>query len=180
VNAYQGHPITRLALKLLVLTFVRSAELRGARWDEFDFTRNEWRIPAERMKVNVAHVVPLSHQAIAILDELHPLTGRYDLVFPNMNNPQKSMSENTLLYAMYRLGYHHTATPHGLRATAGSILSEMGYAPHIIQRQLAHTERDTTRAAYLRAEYLEERRQMMQAWSIYIEGLIGGKSHEQG
>jgi integrase len=163
VNAYQGAAITRLALQLLTLTFVRSNELRGARWDEVDFDRAEWRIPAHRMKMGSEHLVPLSRQVLAVLDELDRFTGRYELLLPNQSNPTKAMSHNTLLHAMYRLGYHGTVTPHGLRATAGSILSEMGYPPHIIQVQLSHAERDQTRTAYLRAEYLEERRHMMQA-----------------
>jgi integrase len=174
VNAYQGHAITRLALKLLTLTFVRSNELRGARWDEFDLARDEWRIPAVRMKMNAEHIVPLSHQALAILDELHPLTGRYDLLFPNQSDPSQPMSKNTLLYAMYRLGYHQRVTVHGLRATAATILSEMDFRPDIIERQLSHSERNQTRAAYQRSQYLEERRRMMAAWADYLEGL-GGK-----
>jgi integrase len=180
VNAYQGHPTTRLALKLLVLTFVRSAELRGARWTEFDFERREWRIPASRMKMNVEHIVPLASPALAVLDELHPLTGRYELLFPNRDNPHKPMSANGLLHAIYRMGYYESGTVHGFRATASTILHEMGFKPDVIERQLAHAERSQVRAAYHRSEYLADRRQMMQAWSIYIEGLIGGKSHEQG
>jgi integrase len=171
LNAYDGQPLTRLALKLIVLTFVRSRELRGARWAEFDLERAEWRIPAERMKITAEHIVPLSQQAIAILDELRPLTGGYALVFPGRSNYSKPMSENTLLYAMYRMGYHSQATVHGFRATASTILNEMGFRPDVIERQLAHAERNKVRAAYHRSEYLEERRRMMQTWADYLDGL---------
>jgi integrase len=174
LQVYDGQPITRLALNLVVLTFVRSRELRGARWGEFDVERAEWRIPASRMKITAEHIVPLSRQAIAILDELRPLTGRYDLVFPNQNNLTKCMSENTLLYAMYRMGYHSKATVHGFRATASTILNEMGFKADVIERQLAHAERNKVRAAYHRGEYLDERRHMMQVWADYLDELVSG------
>ncbi|MDQ3730746.1 MAG: integrase arm-type DNA-binding domain-containing protein, partial [Pseudomonadota bacterium] len=162
LQAYDGRPETRQALQLVVLTFVRSHELRGAKWDEFDFDRAEWRIPASRMKITAEHIVPLSRQAIAILEALKPLTGRYDLVFPNQNNLTRPMSENTLLYALYRMGYHQRATVHGFRATASTILNEMGFRADVIERQLAHAERNKVRAPYHRSEYLEDRRKMMQ------------------
>ena len=171
---YDGQPLTRLALRLVVLTFVRSRELRGAEWREFDLERAEWRIPAERMKITAEHIVPLSRQSLAILDELRPLTGSYDLVFPNQNNLTRIMSENTLLYAMYRMGYHSKATVHGFRATASTILNEMGFRPDVIERQLAHAERNKVRAAYHRSEYLDDRRQMMQAWADYLGTLAAG------
>jgi integrase len=169
VNAYQGAAITRLALQLLTLTFVRSNELRGARWDEVDFDRAEWRIPAHRMKMGSEHLVPLSRQVLAVLDELDRFTGRYDLLLPNQSNPTKAMSHNTLLHAMYRLGYHGTVTPHGLRSTAATILSEMGFRPDIIELQLSHAERNRIQAAYQRSQYLPERRDMMQRWANYLE-----------
>jgi integrase len=174
LNAYDGQPLTRLALKLIVLTFLRTRELRGARWEEFDFDRAEWRIPAERMKMTNDHVVPLSRQALAVLEELQPLTGSYALVFPNQNDLSRPMSENTLLYAMYRMGYHQRATVHGFRATASTILNEMGYRPDVIERQLAHAERNKVRAAYHRSEYLDDRRKMMQAWGDYLDSLTTG------
>jgi integrase len=172
LSAYDGRPETRLALQLIVLTFVRSHELRGARWEEFDFDRAEWRMPASRMKMSAEHIVPLSHQSIAILDELKALTGRYDLVFPNQNNLTRPMSENTLLYALYRMGYHQRATVHGFRATASTILHEMGFRADVIERQLAHAERNKVRAAYHRSEYLEDRRKMMQVWADYLDGVM--------
>jgi len=174
MQAYDGQVLTRLALKLIVLTFVRARELRGARWDEFDFERAEWRIPANRMKITAEHIVPLSCQAITVLEELRPLTGGRDLVFPNQNNLTRIMSENTLLYAMYRMGYHSKATVHGFRATASTILNEMGFRADVIERQLAHAERNKVRAAYHRSEYLEDRRKMMQDWADYIDGLMTG------
>jgi integrase len=174
LNAYDGHRITRLAMKLMALTFVRSSELRGARWEEFDFERAEWRIPAERMKMGTEHIVPLSRQAVAVIEELRPITGRYELLFPNRNNLNKPMSENALIYAMYRMGYHSKATVHGFRATASTILHELGFWPDVIERQLAHAERNSVRAAYHRSEYLEERRRMMQAWADYLDTLATG------
>lgn len=168
---YDGSKITQLALNLVILTFVRTGELRGAVWSEFDLENAEWRIPAERMKMRAEHVVPLSEQAIEILSELKPITGKHDLVFPSRQTWKKSMSENTMLYAMYRMGYHGTATVHGFRATASTILNESGFKPDVIERQLAHVERNKVRAAYHRSEYLEERKQMMQWWADFIEGM---------
>jgi integrase len=124
------------------------------------------------MKMSAEHIVPLSRQAIAILEELKPLTRRYDLVFPNQNNLIRPMSENTLLYALYRMGYHQRATVHGFRATASTILNEMGFRPDVIERQLAHAERNKVRAAYHWSEYLDDRRRMMQVWADYLDGLM--------
>lgn len=174
IEAYDGQPVTRLALRLVVLTFVRSGELREASWEEFDLERAEWRIPAERMKMRAPHIVPLSSQAVAILKELQPLTGRYPLVFPGQNDHERPMSENTLLYAMYRMGYHGRATVHGFRATASTILNESGFRHDAIERQLAHAERNKVRAAYHRSEYLEERKKMMQWWADFLDGIAKG------
>ena len=168
---YNGRPETRIGLRLLALTFVRPGELRSAEWTEFAVDKAEWRIPAERMKMGLEHIVPLSNQALDLLKELQPLTGRYQHLFPNQSNPNKPMSENTLLYAMYRMGYHSRATAHGFRATASTILNEQGWPPDVIERQLAHVERNRVRAAYNRASYLPDRRKMMQAWADYLDGL---------
>lgn len=173
LSVYEGNTQTRLALKLLILTFVRTTELRGARWDEFDFDRAEWRIPATRMKMKEAHVVPLSTQALKVLENLKPITGSGKLVFPSQNGEDKIMSENTMLYAMYRMGYHSRATVHGFRATASTILNEMGYRPDVIERQLAHAERNKVRAAYHRSEYLAERKELMQGWADFIDAQGG-------
>lgn len=169
LETYEGHPQTRLALKLLLLTFVRTAELRGALWTEINFDKAEWRIPAERMKMRETHIVPLSRQAVEVLKELQPLTGHWQYIFPNQHKPVNHMSENTLLYALYRMGYHSRATGHGFRATASTILNEQGFRNDVIERQLAHAERNQVRASYNHAQYLKERREMMQWWGDYIE-----------
>lgn len=171
LDSYSGDPITKLALRLIILTFVRTGELRGARWEEFDVDQREWRIPAERMKMRSPHIVPLSPQALAVLEELQPLTGHFDLLFPSQRDHQRPISENTLLYALYRLGYHKRATVHGFRALASTILNETGFRPDVIERQLAHVERNKVRAAYHRSEYLEERQKMMDWWGKCIESM---------
>lgn len=177
LQTYDGYPQTILAMRLLLLTFVRPGELRGARWSEFDPGVGEWRIPAERMKMKTEHIVPLSKQAIDVLRELEPLTGRHELLFPGERQRTKPISENTLTFALYRMGYKDRATPHGFRATASSILNEQGFNRDAIERQLAHMERNKVRAAYTHhAEYLKERRQMMQWWADYLDSLkAGGK-----
>lgn len=169
VDAYDGALQTRLALKLLLLTFVRTVELRGAEWHEVHLDDAEWRIPAERMKMRDPHVVPLSRQAVAILQELQTLAGNRRYVFPNQDKPSTFMSENTMLYALYRMGYHSRATSHGFRATASTILNENGFSPDVIERQLGHSERNQVRAAYNHAQYLTERRKMMQWWADYLD-----------
>ena len=174
LEAYEGRPETRIGLRLLALTFVRPGELRAAEWSEFDLETPEWRIPAERMKMGDEHVVPLSRQAVEALNELHSLTGGGRYLFPNQSNHEKCMSENTMLYAMYRMGYHNRATAHGFRATASTALNEQGWRSDVIERQLAHAERNKTRAAYNRASYLQERRDMMQHWADYLDGLVAG------
>ncbi len=171
LDSYEGNTVTKLALNLIVLTFVRSGELRGATWNEFDIENAEWRIPAKRMKMRKEHIVPLSQQSVEVLQKLKPITGKHELVFPSERTWKKSMSENTMLYAMYRMGYHGRATVHGFRATASTILNESGFKPDVIERQLAHIERNKVRAAYHRSEYLEERKNMMQWWADFIKGL---------
>jgi len=155
LDSYSGDPVTKLALRLIVLTFVRTGELRGARWEEFDLDQGEWRIPAERMNMRAPHIAPLSGQALAVIEELKPLTDQFELLFPSQRDQRKPISENTLLYALYRLGYHKRAAVHGFRALASTILNETGFRPDVIERQLAHAERNKVRAAYHRSEYLE-------------------------
>ncbi len=177
VSSYQGQIITRLALKLLILTFVRPGELRGTRWCEFDLEAKVWRIPAERMKMNTEHLVPLSRQAIELLEELRPVTGHYDLLFPGERSRAKPISENTMTYALYRLGYKSRATAHGFRTTASSILNEEGFNPDAIERQLSHLERNQVRGAYTQhAEYLKDRAKMMQWWADYLDQLETGSN----
>ena len=166
---YDGERRTQLAIRFLALTMVRTGELRGAEWSEFDLAAAEWRIPAERMKMGEPHIVPLSRQAIAILKELAGLAKGSPYVFPQTANPAKMMSENTILYALYRMGYHSRATGHGFRATASTILNEIGWNPDVIERQLAHQERNKVRRAYNRATHLPERKKMMQAWADMLD-----------
>ena len=175
LESYDGNIQTKLALHLLLLTFVRTTELRGAQWSEIDFEKAEWRIPAERMKMKELHIVPLSRQAIAILRELQRHSGNREYLFPNHQNPAKFMSENTMLYALYRMGYHSRTTGHGFRSTASTILNEHEFRADVIERQLAHSERDTVRAAYNHAQYLPERRNMMQWWADYLEKMASAK-----
>lgn len=171
LDAFPGHKITELATKLLLLTFVRTGELRAAKWDEFDLEENLWRIPAKRMKMKVEHLVPLSDQVIQILDELRPITGRCELLFPGMRDAYKPMSNNTILRGLKRMGYLGRTTGHGFRTTASTTLNEMGFEPDAIERQLAHGERNTVRAAYNKAQYLDKRRVIMQAWADYLDSL---------
>ncbi len=171
LEAYDGALQTKLALRFLLLTYVRTIELRGAEWPEIDFDKAEWRIPAGRMKMKELHIVPLSRQAVAVLRELQKHTGNRQYLFPNQHNPVSFMSENTMLYALYRMGYHSRTTGHGFRSTASTILNENGFMPDVIERQLAHCERNKVRAAYNHAQYLPERRKMMQWWADYIDGV---------
>ncbi|RMH52475.1 MAG: DUF4102 domain-containing protein [Zetaproteobacteria bacterium] len=179
VWGYEGHPVVRAALRLLPYTFVRPGELRHAEWAEFDFQDAMWRIPAHRMKVKDrgAHLVPLSRQAMDILMELRPLTGHGRLVFPGIRTDARPISDNTLNAAMRRMGIakdEHTA--HGWRATVRTILSEQGWNPIVLERQLAHAEKSEVVAAYHRAEYLPERRRLMQSWADYLDALREGAS----
>jgi integrase len=178
LGAYDGDARTRLALRLMILTFTRTTELRGAQWPEFENLDGEeplWRIPAERMKMKLEHLVPLASQAVAVLRELRALSGSEasPFLFPSPSR-EKYMSNNTMLYAMYRMGYHGRATVHGFRAMASTALNEMGFSPDVIERQLAHQEQNAVRAAYNRAEYLAERRAMMRHWANFVDDVSGG------
>ncbi len=159
---------------MCLLTAVRSGELRGALWSEIDEKAAEWRIPAERMKMREAHIVPLSDQSLAVLQDLRVLTGNRAHLFPNVAKPTAPMSENAVLFALYRMGYHGRATGHGFRTTFSTILNEQGFAPDWIERQLAHKERNAVRAAYHRATYLPERRKLMQHWGDYLAAVEKG------
>lgn len=170
LTTYEGTPLTKLALQFLLFTFVRTTELRAAQWKEIHWKKAEWRIPAERMKMREEHIVPLSKQSIALLRKIQEHSGTRPYVFPNEVNPSTFMSKNTMLYALYRMGYHSKATGHGFRSTASTILNEHGFSPDVIERQLAHGERNKVRAAYNHAQYLPERRKMMQWWADYLAG----------
>ena len=176
IDRYTGRLTTLTALKLSPLVFVRPGELRKAEWADFDLDAAIWRIPAHRMKMKAAHLVPLSAQAVEILRDLHPLTGDGSLVFPAIGTSGKPMSENTVNQALRRLGYaKDDMTGHGFRSMAATRLNEMGWNADAIERQLAHAESNKVRAAYTHAaQYLEERTRMMQAWSDYLERLKKG------
>jgi integrase len=169
-----GTELTRLGLQLLAYTFVRTSELIGAKWEEIDLKKGKWQIPAERMKMRNPHIVKLSTQALAIFERLHEITGGRELVFPNANSPKRSMSNNTLIYALYRLGYHSKMTGHGFRGIASTILHEQGFPHAHIELQLAHSEKDKVSSAYNYAEYLEPRAKMLQAWADYLDGIKAG------
>jgi integrase len=176
VESYGGRPSTKAAFRLLLLTFVRKGELVRARWDEVDFDAALWRIPAERVKTRTAHVVPLSRQAVAAFRELQSLAASSEFVLPHLSTLARPMSENTFNRALVKMGYGGKFAPHGFRRTASTILNEEGYRPDVIERQLAHKERDAVRAAYNQADYLAERRQMMQWWADHIDDLVAGRS----
>lgn len=186
LDGYTGHFVTICALRLAPLVFVRPEEMRGAEWSEFDTEQAMWTIPPQRRKLKridrenpqtKPHLVPLSRQALAILAELRPLTGRGRLVFPSVRTPARPISENTINAALRRLGYEqHEMTAHGFRAMASTRLNELGWPPDVIERQLSHVERDKVRASYNRAAYMDERRRMMQAWADYLDGLKSGAS----
>lgn len=175
VEGYAGAFVTKCALRLAPLVFVRPGELRRAEWGEFDLDAAEWRIPAERMKSRAPHLVPLSKQSLAVLRDLHPLTGNGRYVFPGARSTTRPMSENTVNGALRRLGYgKDELTGHGFRSMASTLLNEQGWHRDAIERQLAHGERDTVRAAYNYAEHLPERRKMMQAWADHLDRLRDG------
>ncbi|MCP5279915.1 MAG: tyrosine-type recombinase/integrase [Thiobacillus sp.] len=169
-----GDRQTRLALQLLALTFTRTNELIGALWEEFDLDAAVWIVPAQRMKMKTEHVVPLARQAIDILKELKEIGGGSRFVFPGRNR-DKPISNNTMLFALYRLGYKGKMTGHGFRAVASTALNEMGFRHDVIERQLAHCERNEVRGAYNRAEYLPERREMMQHWANLIDEMTNSR-----
>ena len=172
IDGYQGSPITRCALTLAPLVFVRPGELRHAEWTEIHPDRAEWRIPAAKMKMKRDHIVPLSDQAIHILEEIKPLTGNGRYVFPSVLTTGRPMSDNTINSALRRLGYSKDEmTGHGFRSMASTVLNENGWTPDAIERQLAHVEGNSVRAAYNCAEHLEERRRMMQWWADYLDEL---------
>lgn len=174
IDGYSGQPASRAALRLAPLTFVRPGELRMARWPEIDLEAAIWRIPSTRMKMKREHIVPLSRQAVAILRELHPVTSHRPYVFESVR-PGRPLSENTMNTALRTMGYSgDMMTPHGFRASASTLLHELGWAPEVIELQLAHAQRSQVAAAYNRSARLEERRRMMQAWADYLDSLRDG------
>ncbi|MBM4263538.1 MAG: DUF4102 domain-containing protein [Deltaproteobacteria bacterium] len=183
IDSYQGEFVTKSALRLAPLVFVRPGELRKAQWPEMDLEKAEWRIPGERMKMREQHIVPLARQAVDILRELEPLTNKVfpsrpdapRYVFPSARTYERPMSENAVLAALRRMGYtKEEMTGHGFRSMASTLLHEQGWNHQAIERQLAHAERNAVSAAYNFAEHLPERRKMMQAWSDYLDSLKAG------
>ncbi|HEV2679997.1 MAG TPA: integrase arm-type DNA-binding domain-containing protein, partial [Rhodanobacter sp.] len=170
MDAYNGSLVTKCALRLAPLVFVRPGELRQAEWAEFDLDGAQWNIPAEKMKMREPHLVPLAPQAVAILHELHALTGRGRYVFPSARSPQRPMSNNAVLSALRRMGYAtDEMSGHGFRAMARTVLDEvLHFRPDYIEHQLAHAVKDPNGRAYNRTAHLAERRKMMAGWADYL------------
>lgn len=173
-DRYAGRTQTKLAIRLLFLTFTRKTELIEAPWEEIDLDRAEWVISAERMKMAKPHIVPLCRQAIEAFHKLKELAGASKYVFPNIGDPRRPMAQTTLNKVFSTIGYDGKFTPHGVRSTASTILNGQGWSADAIERQLAHTERDQVRAAYNHADFLDERCRMMQSWADYLDGLCAG------
>lgn len=173
IDGYDGDFRTQCALKLLPLLMCRTGELRFAEWEEFDFDAKLWRIPGDRMKMGRDHLVPLSQQAIEILQELKSVTGHTKYLLPGRRSDNRVMSENTVNVALRYMGFsREEMTGHGFRSLASTRLNEMGFRADIIEKQLAHEESNTVRKVYNRAEYLDERRDMMQQWADYLQNLV--------
>lgn len=166
---YKGNKLTIGAMQLLALTFVRTGELIGAKWEEIDWEREEWHIPKERMKMKRPHLVPLSKQTLAILKDLKKLTDDKPYIFHSLASKSKHISNGAVLMALRRMGYYGRMTGHGFRSLASTILNEKGYQPDVIERQLAHEDGDKVRSAYNRAEYLLERKKMMQDYADILD-----------
>ena len=175
IDAHPGGLITKCAMKLAPMLFVRPGELPQAEWAELNLDAAEWRIPAVKMKGRIMHIVPLARQALAILHDLEPLTGRGKWVFPGVRTNGEPMSENTVNAALRRMGYERSMlTAHGFRGMASTMLHERGWPSDIIERQLSHSERNAVKAAYNHAEHLPARQSMMQAWADYLDDLRKG------
>ena len=173
IDNYRGRStLTKQAIKFSALTFCRPGEIRAATWSEIDWGKEIWLIPAERMKNKENHKVPLSRQALEILINLKPITGNSTYIFPGFLRNYKPMSEATVTNALKKMGYKDKMVAHGFRAMASTCLNELGYRPDIIEAQLSHKEADKTRAAYNRAQYMEERQQLMQDWADYLDKLL--------
>lgn len=177
-EGYQGYPATRLAMNMMALTFVRTGELINARWEEFDFEKAQWRIPAERMKMRTPHIVPLSRQALEVLRILHRISGHRKILFPGERDHSKPMSNGTILAALDRMGFRGRMTGHGWRGLASTILHEEGFEHMHIELQLAHQERNKVSASYNHALYLKQRAEMMQWWADYLDKARAAKVEE--
>jgi len=171
---YNGHVVVQHALKLLPLVFVRPGELRHAEWSEINWPESQWRIPADKMKMNLPHIIPLARQSVEILKSLYKFTGGHKFLFPGQRGNERPMSDAAVNAALRYLGYSgKEITGHGFRSMASTILNEKGYNRDWIERQLAHVEQNNVRAAYNYAEYLPERRKMMQDWADFLDSIRG-------
>ena len=173
VQAYDGNALTKIAIQLLSLTFVRTKELIQATWDEIDFIGKVWRIAPERMKMGTAHIVPLSAQTLDLLGELKKITGGSKHLFPSVKGDGKTMSNNTILFALYRMGYKDRMTGHGFRGVASTALREQGFSRDVVELQLSHLVGNEVERAYNTMELLAERTAMMQAWADYLDAQRG-------
>lgn len=177
IETYQGDYSTRYALRLLPYLFVRPGELRHAHWDEINFELKQWRIPAEKMKMRREHIVPLSHQSLAIFKKMYQHSASHPYIFHSLRSPKRPLSDNTFNAALRRMGYgKDQITAHGFRSMASTQLNELGFKFDLIEKQLAHEESNAVRAAYNRATYLPERIAMMQQWADYLDGLQANTS----
>ena len=168
LDSYTGSRLVQIATKLLMITGLRTIELRAALWQEFDLDYAIWEIPTERMKMRRSHLVPLSTQALDLLNELKIMTGNYRYVFPGRNDPNKPMSEASINQVIKRLGYGGRVTGHGFRHTFSTILHEKGYDSAWIEIQLAHVDKNSIRGIYNHAQYIDKRREMLEFYSSYI------------
>lgn len=177
LSGYTGSPLVVLAARLLILTGVRTGELRGAFWSEFDLEKAVWEIPAERMKMKRPHLVPLSTQALEIVQQLKVMSGQYPLMFPGRNDPRKTMSEASINQVFKRIGYTGKVTGHGFRHTMSTILHEEGFNTAWIETQLAHVDKNAIRGTYNHAQYLDGRLEMMQWYADYIDKLLSSSTN---
>jgi integrase len=182
LGAYKGEPGTILGLRIMLLTFVRTIELRAARWPEINLERAEWRIPAERMKMREEHIVPLSRQAVRLLRQLHDISSHQVFLFPNRRTANTYITSTTLNRALERMKVLGKGTlgfsAHGFRSTASTLLNEAGFRGDVIERQLAHQERNNVRASYNHADYMSERKTMMQQWADMIDEIVTSEPNQ--
>ncbi|HAV0413347.1 TPA: tyrosine-type recombinase/integrase [Salmonella enterica] len=174
LSHYSGSELVVLAARLLIITGLRTGELRGAFWQEINDEAGVWEIPAERMKMRRPHIVPLSRQALSIIARIREMTGRYPLMFPGRNDPRKTMSEASINQVFKRIGYAGRVTGHGFRHTMSTILHEQGYNTAWIETQLAHVDKNSIRGTYNHAQYLDGRREMLQWYADYMDALANG------
>ena len=174
LSSYSGSALVVMAARLLIITGLRTGELRGALWDEIDFNKAIWEIPASRMKMRRPHIVPLSEQALSLIGKIREITGNYPLMFPGRNDPRKTMSEASINQVFKRIGYAGRVTGHGFRHTMSTILHEQGYNTAWIETQLAHVDKNSIRGTYNHAQYLDGRREMLQWYADYMDSLEHG------